>query len=99
MSTSTSRALLASSSDTLASDPNPGSRSASTKPTKQAGSGYTCPLCLDQDADRILELSSIKCGHAFCTPCITRALDKKRQCPICRSTAKIKHLRHIFLTF
>ncbi|KAI5115222.1 hypothetical protein M0805_004633 [Coniferiporia weirii] len=59
-----------------------------------AGTGYMCPLCLEQKD----ELSSTKCGHVFCTRCINHSLEKKRQCPVCRSRVKIKSLRRIYLT-
>ncbi|KAH8110271.1 hypothetical protein DFH11DRAFT_1621728 [Phellopilus nigrolimitatus] len=87
-----------SSSSTLAdSVPAPSTSAAKNLSSAMPGAnaGYTCPLCLDQADD----LSSVRCGHVFCTPCINRALDRKRQCPVCRASAKIKDVRKIYLTF
>lgn len=33
---------------------------------KDASGGYTCPICLCAEDD----LSSVKCGHVFCTQCV-----------------------------
>ena len=69
-----------SSSDTLNTEPNPngspepGIVLPEVRQTGKTGSGYTCPLCLEQDAGPALELSSIKCGHVFCTPCVLLVL-------------------------
>lgn len=40
-----------------------------------------CPLCLEI----FLEPVTVICGHSFCHSCLTRSLDHKNQCPLCRS--------------
>jgi hypothetical protein len=40
-----------------------------------------CGICQDLQRDAML-LSA--CGHSFCESCLTRALDAKLQCPMCR---------------
>lgn len=55
---------------------------------------YTCPLCMDEGG----ELSSLACGHVFCSSCTKRALHAKRQCPLCRQPARMRDIRRIYLT-
>ncbi|PIL27747.1 transporter [Ganoderma sinense ZZ0214-1] len=53
-----------------------------------------CPLCLEP----AIQPCVTRCGHVFCGPCITEALDAKANCPVCRVDAKSKQLRKIFLS-
>ena len=39
----------------------------------------TCPVCL---ADKVVHPMTLKCGHAFCRPCLETW--RKRTCPMCR---------------
>ena len=50
-------------------------------PTPARSTCSTCPICLGEIGIR-MELSP--CGHAFCFGCISRWLDMKRVCPMCR---------------
>ena len=44
---------------------------------------FICPICQDV----IHEASLIEdCGHHFCSDCLARSLQKKKECPICRTT-------------
>ncbi|OCH87136.1 hypothetical protein OBBRIDRAFT_736707 [Obba rivulosa] len=55
---------------------------------------FNCPLCLEPPS----ESSATRCGHLFCTSCITQALETKRLCPVCRKAAVPKQLRKIYLS-
>ncbi|KZS97954.1 hypothetical protein SISNIDRAFT_201727 [Sistotremastrum niveocremeum HHB9708] len=52
-----------------------------------------CPLCLEP----FREMSTTRCGHAFCHACIERALGVRSECPVCRAVAAPRHLRRVFL--
>jgi len=62
------------------------------------GSGATglheCPICRHSDSD----LSSVPCGHVFCTSCITEALRVDSRCPMCRQQADATDLRRVYLS-
>ncbi|KZS97953.1 hypothetical protein SISNIDRAFT_449566 [Sistotremastrum niveocremeum HHB9708] len=58
-----------------------------------SSSASNCPLCLGP----FREMSTPRCGHAFCRACILSALDNKLECPVCRQAAAPRHLRRIFL--
>lgn len=38
-----------------------------------------CAICFEDIRDK--EVSSLICGHAFCTPCIIRSLETRKKCP------------------
>ncbi|EMD34740.1 hypothetical protein CERSUDRAFT_97322 [Gelatoporia subvermispora B] len=63
---------------------------------KAAVSGilFNCPLCLEPP----IESSATRCGHLFCTSCITQSLESKKLCPVCRTSAVPKQLRKIYLS-
>lgn len=62
-----------------------------------AKGGATCPLCLHS---RTVNLCSTACGHVFCTPCLTKVLERGTQsrCPICRRQISKEEVRPIFLS-
>ncbi|KLO12909.1 hypothetical protein SCHPADRAFT_928881 [Schizopora paradoxa] len=86
-----------SSSSTLNSDVADGAltryENAASKANPNSFIVYTCPLCMDEGK----ELSSLACGHVFCSTCTKRALHHKRECPICRRGARMRDVRRIFL--
>lgn len=41
----------------------------------------TCSICLTIFTDPV----TLLCGHSFCRPCITYALDTKHRCPLCQA--------------
>ena len=44
---------------------------------------FFCSIC----GDVICEASQIeKCGHNFCSDCLTSSLQQKEKCPLCRTT-------------
>lgn len=43
-----------------------------------------CPICFDFKEDSVIT----KCGHIFCTPCITRVVEDQKKCPLCRVELK-----------
>jgi len=55
---------------------------------------FNCPLCLEPPQ----ESSATRCGHLFCTRCITHALSQKKLCPVCRKSATLRQLRKIYLS-
>lgn len=54
-----------------------------------------CAICLEDIKSQ--ELSSVPCGHIFCTTCIEKSLKSKTKCPVCETSAYSKDLRRIFL--
>ncbi|RDX54813.1 hypothetical protein OH76DRAFT_1340995 [Lentinus brumalis] len=66
-----------------------------TRSTSSGGPALVgCPLCLEEVDRPCVTL----CGHVFCAPCITQALNTKQRCPVCRVTAGHKQLRRIFFS-
>ncbi len=49
-----------------------------------------CPICLCS-IDINEEISKLKCGHIFHYTCLDKWVDKKKECPFCRSKIIIKH--------
>lgn len=54
-----------------------------------------CSICLESRNGK--SVSTTRCGHVFCTPCITKTLKDCPSCPLCRKPAKFKDLRYIYL--
>lgn len=50
---------------------------------------FICPVCLDY----FLQTQTLACGHSFCSPCISKCLEGKRQCPVCRDTVSKRPVR------
>jgi len=52
-----------------------------------------CVICLDA-----MEAPwSTPCGHLFCRPCITSAVQKFHKCPTCRKKLKVAQIHQIFI--
>ena len=53
-----------------------------------------CPVCLDSFVE-IREngtfLASTTCGHVFCGPCLTSAIEQNGKCPTCRERVSSKN--------
>lgn len=60
---------------------------AATKPA------FTCPLCLESPSS----FTATRCGHVFCTPCITHVMTTTVMCPVCRRPNGSRQLRTIYL--
>ncbi|KAF8509562.1 hypothetical protein JB92DRAFT_2945591 [Gautieria morchelliformis] len=59
-----------------------------TDSLRKLDSSLRCTICKDfYDGPVVLH-----CGHTFCSLCIRSILPNKRECPICRVTAKETHL-------
>ncbi|KAI8438578.1 hypothetical protein MSG28_011031 [Choristoneura fumiferana] len=57
---------------------------------------HCCPICFDAFGTK--PLVSTKCGHVFCSKCITLALKTEPRCPTCRRKLKGAAAMHpIFL--
>lgn len=54
-----------------------------------------CAICLENLKNK--PVSSVSCGHMFCTPCITRSLTDRRECPTCRTRISLSSLRPMYL--
>ncbi|KAG8872364.1 hypothetical protein FRB98_009652 [Tulasnella sp. 332] len=52
-----------------------------------------CPLCLETATD----LTATPCGHAGCLQCLTRSVDIKPECPVCRTPLTLSQLHPLFL--
>lgn len=50
-----------------------------------------CGICKEDMANK--ELSSVACGHIFCSACIKRTVETNKQCPICEKPAQVNELR------
>ncbi|KAF0751003.1 hypothetical protein AaE_006532 [Aphanomyces astaci] len=48
-----------------------------------------CPICLES----VTVPYSLPCNHCFCEPCIGMALTYAPKCPVCKASAKKRHLR------
>lgn len=46
-----------------------------------------CPICLEEF--KLKKDFKLTCGHSFCTPCLTKWLDGRAECPLCRQLAVI----------
>jgi hypothetical protein len=44
---------------------------------------FQCAICLCNAANNS-ELSSTRCGHIFCSPCLDASMKRCKKCPICR---------------
>ncbi|KAJ7349117.1 hypothetical protein DFH08DRAFT_778068 [Mycena albidolilacea] len=71
-----------------------------TKPTNPTGVlRPTCPICLSA---RRKNMCATRCGHVFCSGCITHALNEIKSCPSCRQPAATSQLRtldlHVFVS-
>jgi hypothetical protein len=51
-----------------------------------------CPICFDQ----MLDLASTRCGHLFCYPCVTRAVETYKRCPTCRMKLKPVEVHRVY---
>lgn len=54
-----------------------------------------CGICKEEMAKK--ELSSVACGHTFCSACIERTVETNKQCPICKKPANANELRRTLL--
>lgn len=54
-----------------------------------------CAICLEKIEDQ--EVSSILCGHLFCSKCIKYSLKKCKLCPLCKAPVTLNHLRRVYL--
>lgn len=57
----------------------------------QATNILDCKICLKEI--KYQQLSSILCGHIFCTVCIKKHIESYKKCPVCRTPAAIQDLR------
>lgn len=54
-----------------------------------------CSICLEEMDNQ--EVSATKCGHMFCTACITKAVTDRKACPMCNKAAQLEDLRCLYL--
>lgn len=54
-----------------------------------------CAICLESLLNKAV--SSVSCGHIFCTECIKRSLLGKEECPTCRAKVELNSLRTMYL--
>jgi len=55
-----------------------------------------CDICYDSILISNAEISAIVCGHIFHKKCILEWLEKKENCPICRTFCESGHLIKLF---
>ncbi|KIK64360.1 hypothetical protein GYMLUDRAFT_220851 [Collybiopsis luxurians FD-317 M1] len=54
----------------------------------------TCPICLCAPK----KMSVTRCGHLFCSSCISHAFEQGQGCPTCRKLGSVSQLRQVDLT-
>lgn len=54
-----------------------------------------CPICLEQIKGE--NMVATKCGHLFCSQCISSSIDVNPICPLCKKNVTKGTLRKIFL--
>ncbi|KAJ7168302.1 hypothetical protein C8R43DRAFT_983893 [Mycena crocata] len=52
-----------------------------------------CPICLSERK----QMCATRCGHVFCSGCISHVLDDTKSCPTCRQPAVRSQLRRLDL--
>eukprot|EP00128_Syssomonas_multiformis_P017638 Colp12_sorted_trinity150504_noHs@30846 len=57
------------------------------------GSAFKCTICLDVKQ----KLSATKCGHVFCSDCISDVLKSQHKCPHCRRSITRRDVFPIYL--
>lgn len=65
------------------------------KATPSQSKALKCVICLEKMEKQ--EISSVKCGHLFCTKCIRNSLRDRAVCPLCNSPASLDDLRRVCL--
>lgn len=55
-----------------------------------------CTVCLEAIGDQ--EVSSSKCGHLFCTKCITKSIRTRTRCPACNTVLGLKDFHSLYLS-
>lgn len=55
-----------------------------------------CTICLEELYDQ--DLSITPCSHSFRTACITKAVRKRRVCPLCKAAVQLNELRPLYLS-
>lgn len=56
---------------------------------------FSCPICFGDLKTR--PLSSLLCGHMYCTPCAVETVQCHNRCPECNAPAAIDDLRKTYL--
>ncbi|XP_031628616.1 E3 ubiquitin-protein ligase BRE1-like [Contarinia nasturtii] len=56
-----------------------------------------CSICFETIGDQAV--SSTKCGHLFCTECITTSVTARKVCPTCNDAIALEDLHPVFLPF
>jgi hypothetical protein len=54
-------------------------------PGQPKKSDSVCPICLDPPKKPV----TTTCGHSFCHGCITKAVERRRECPTCRAEINV----------
>lgn len=60
-----------------------------------AGTVMKCPICFDVLQQQ--EISATKCGHIFCSACITSVVRAEKRCPMCNAAVNMKDFFRIYL--
>lgn len=67
------------------------------KVVTKTNSALECSICFENFCGR--EIVATKCGHLFCSPCITRSIEDREKCPMCNAAAVNTDLRPIFFSW
>ncbi|CBK20263.2 uncharacterized protein [Blastocystis hominis] len=66
---------------------------------EKKGRNERCGICYEIMSNAgPKQVVCLQCGHLFCHRCITIALSKSKQCPICKLPAKKSHIRRLFFS-
>lgn len=70
-------------------------RSSQSKSVKMEEKALKCPICFDRLDQK--KISSVTCGHMFCTECIEKSLKRRAVCPMCNKSVKLKDVYPVYL--
>lgn len=54
-----------------------------------------CLICFETISSQ--DVSSTKCGHVFCKPCITKSVNAYGKCPSCNTVVTVNDLFSVYL--
>ncbi|XP_037031179.1 uncharacterized protein LOC119070804 [Bradysia coprophila] len=71
------------------------SKNEDQKPADLSLAQMECPICFE--CIRRKEVSSVPCGHVFCTRCITNVIETIGKCPTCSKTVNLRDVQPVYL--
>lgn len=56
----------------------------------------TCPICYISFSSKLKPITT-RCGHVFCSLCLTKHLEKSKHCPTCNAKVTLKSCIRLFI--